>query len=78
MRGVTSSADDLVLFGEMLEVASEYIDRCEESLGHEEAFLVELAYNQLCFLRQRLTHLEHRLRDLEVQLRPQAQPSPKK
>jgi hypothetical protein len=32
MREVTSSADNLVLFGEMLEVASEYIDRCEELL----------------------------------------------
>ena len=78
MREVTSSADNLVFFGEMLEVASEYIDRCEELLGHEEALMVELAHNQLYFLRQRLTHLEHRLRDLEVQLRPQAQPSPKK
>jgi hypothetical protein len=47
MREVTSSADNLVLFGEMLEVASEYIDRCEELLGHEEAFMVELAHNQL-------------------------------
>jgi hypothetical protein len=78
MREVTSSADNLVLLGEMLEVASENIDRCEELLGHEEAFMVELPHNQLYFLRKRLTQLEHRRRDLEGQLRPQAQPSPKK
>jgi uncharacterized protein YigA (DUF484 family) len=61
-----------------LEVASEYVDRCEELLGHEEAFMVELAHNQLYFLRKRLTQLEHRLRDLEVQLRLQAHPLPQK
>jgi hypothetical protein len=73
MREVTSCADNLVLFGEMLEVASDYISRCEETLGHEEAFMVGLAHGQLYFLRQRLAKLDHRLRDLEVQLRPDAQ-----
>jgi hypothetical protein len=72
MREVTSCADNLVLFGEMLEVASDYISRCEETLGHEEAFMVGLAHGQLYFLRQRLAKLDHRLRDLEVQLRPDA------
>ena len=72
MREVTSCADCLVLFGEMLEVASDYISRCEETLGHEEAFMVGLAHGQLYFLRQRLAKLDHRLRDLEVQLRPDA------
>jgi hypothetical protein len=78
MREVTSSADNLVLFGEMLKVASEYIDRCEELLGHEQAFMVELAHHQLYSLSKRLNQLELRLRDLEVQLRPQAHPLPKK
>jgi hypothetical protein len=73
MREVASCADNLVLFGEMLEVASDYLDRCDETLGHEEAFMVELAHGQLCFLRQQLAKLDHRLRDLEVQLRPDAQ-----
>ena len=49
MREVTSCADNLVLLGEMLEVASDYINRCEETLGHEEAFMVELAHGQLHF-----------------------------
>jgi hypothetical protein len=73
MREVASCADNLVLFGEMLEVASDYLDRCDETLGHEEAFMVELAHGQLYFLRQQLAKLDHRLRDLEVQLRPDAQ-----
>jgi hypothetical protein len=72
MREVNSCADNLVLLGEMLEVASDYINRCEETLGHEEALMVELAHGQLHFLRQRLAKLDHRLRDLEVQLRPDA------
>ena len=73
MRDITSCADNLVLVGEMLEVASDYIDRCEETLGHEEAFMVELARGQLYFLRKRLAKLDQRLRDLAVQLRPKAQ-----
>jgi hypothetical protein len=73
MRDVTSCADNLVLFGEMLEVASDYINRCEETLGHEEAFMVELARGQIYFLRQRLAKLDHRLHDLEVQLCPNTQ-----
>jgi hypothetical protein len=65
------SADNLVLLGEMLEVASEYVDRCEGNLGHEDAFMVEIAHDQVYFLRKRLAKLEQRLRNLEVQLRPQ-------
>jgi hypothetical protein len=78
MRDVTSCADNLVLLGEMLEVASEYIDRCEESLGHEDAFMAGLAHGQIYFLRKRLVKLEQRLGELELQLRPQSQPSVKK
>jgi hypothetical protein len=78
MRDVTSCADNLVLLGEMLEVASEYIDRCEESVGQEDAFMAGLAHGQIHFLRKRLVKLEHRLGELELQLRPQPQPSVKK
>jgi hypothetical protein len=67
MRELTSCADNLVLFGEMLEAASDYISRCEETLGHEETFMVELAHGQLYFLRKRLAKLDHRLGDLDVQ-----------
>jgi hypothetical protein len=75
MRDVTSCADNLVLLGEMLEVAAEYINRCEETLGQEDAFMVGLAHGQLYFLRKRLVKLEQRLSELEVQLRPPAQAS---
>ena len=78
MREVTSCADNLVLFGEMLEVASEYVSRCEETLGHEDAFMTGLAHDQIYYLRKRLTRLEQRLGELEVQLRPQTQSSEKK
>jgi len=77
MRDVISCADNLVLFGEMLQVASEYIDRCEERLGHEERFMVELARNQLQPLRQRLAKLERRLRELELQLSSGEEPPEK-
>lgn len=73
MREITTCADNLVLFGEMLEAASGYITRCEETLGHEETPMVELAHGQLYFLRQQLTKLDSRVRDLEVQLRPTPQ-----
>ena len=73
MREVASCADNLVLFGEMLEMASDYLNRCEETLGHEEMFMVELAHGQLYFLRQQLAKLDHKLRDLEVQLRADGQ-----
>src|SRR5882724_9833265 len=52
MRDVTSCADNLILLGETLEVAAEYINRCEETLGHEDAFMVGLAHDQLYFLRK--------------------------
>lgn len=74
MRDVTSCADNLVLFGEMLDVAAEYLSQCEETLGHEDPFMVELAHNKLYSLRQRVVKMEHRLRDLELQLRRPAPP----
>jgi hypothetical protein len=49
MREVTCCADNLVLLGEMLGVAADYIKRCEETLGKEDAFMVELAHSQLFF-----------------------------
>jgi hypothetical protein len=78
MRDVTSCADNLVLFGEMLEVASEYITRCEKTLGHEGAFMVGLAHDQISSLRQRVVKMEQRLGELESQLRLQASPPRKK
>jgi hypothetical protein len=70
MRQVASCADNLVLLGEMIEVASGYVDQCEESLGFEDAFMLNLAHDQLAYLRKRLAKLDDRLQDLEVELRP--------
>lgn len=78
MRDVTSCADNLVLFSEMLEVASGYITRCEETLGHEGAFMAGLAHDKISSLRQRVVKMEQRLRDLESQLRLQTSPPQKK
>ena len=73
MREVTCCADNLVLLCEMLGVAADDIKRCEETLGREDAFMVELAHSQLFFLRERVAKLDGRLRDLEAKLRPKAQ-----
>ncbi len=70
MRQVANCADTLVLLGEMIEVASGYVDQCQEALPYEEPFLLHLAHDQLYFLRKRLAKLDERLRDLEVELRP--------
>jgi hypothetical protein len=70
MRQVANCADNLVLLGEMIEVASGYVDQCQAALPYEEQFLLNLAHDQLYFLRKRLAKLDERLRDLEVELRP--------
>ena len=69
MRHIASCADSLVLLGEMLEVASGYVDHCEEILNQEEAFMAELAHDQIYFLRKHVAKLDERLRDLEIKLR---------
>jgi hypothetical protein len=72
MRQVTNCADNLVLLGEMLELASGYVDHCEEILDQEEAFMALLAREQIHFLRKRVAKLDERLRALEIELRPKA------
>jgi hypothetical protein len=69
-REVTSGADNLVLFGEMLEVASECNIRCEETLGHEDAFMVELAHDQISSLCQRFVKTQQRLREAGIAIAP--------
>ena len=64
MRQVSNSADSLVLLGEMVEMASGYADQVEESSSHDEPFMVRLAYDQLSFLRKRLTKLDEKLNRL--------------
>jgi hypothetical protein len=68
----TNSADHLVLLGEMVEMASGYADQCEESLEHDEAFMVRLAYDQLFYLRKRIAKLDEKLLNLEESIRAKA------
>jgi hypothetical protein len=64
MRHVSNSADNLVLLGEMVEMASGYADQVEESSAHDEPFMVRLAQDQLFFLRKRLVKLDDKLKNL--------------
>jgi hypothetical protein len=64
MRQVSNSADSLVLLGEMVEMASGYADQVEESSAHDEPFMVRLAYDQLFYLRKRLSKLDDKLKNL--------------
>jgi hypothetical protein len=70
-----NSADILVLLGEMVEMASGYADQCEESLEHDDAFLLRLAYDELFYLRKRVAKLDEKLLDLEERIRAKAKPS---
>src|ERR1700759_2014289 len=78
MRHVSNSADNLVLLGEMVEMASGYADQVEESSKHDEPFMVRLAFDQLSFLRKRLEKLDDKLKNLNdilgVKIRRQSRP----
>jgi hypothetical protein len=64
MRQVSNSADNLVLLGEMVEMASGYADQVEQSSASEEPFMVRLAHDQLFYLRKRLAKLDEKLSKL--------------
>jgi hypothetical protein len=64
MRQVTNSADNLVLLGEMVEMASSYAEQVEESSAQDEPLMVRLAFDQLLYLRKRLSKLDEKLENL--------------
>jgi hypothetical protein len=68
MRHVSNSADNLVLLGEMVEMASGYADQVEEISAHEDSFMVRLAHDQISFLRKRLSKLDSKLKGLNDSL----------
>jgi|SRR5215475_2926642 len=68
MRQVSNSADNLVLLGEMVEMASGYADQVEEASAHDEPFMLRLAYDQLVYLRKRLSKLDEKLSHLNDHL----------
>src|SRR5215475_4636324 len=64
MSQASNSADNLVLLGEMVEMASGYADQVERSSAHDEPFMVRLAHDQLFYLRKRLAKLDEKLTNL--------------
>jgi hypothetical protein len=60
-----SCADNLVLLGEMLEAATEYISLCDDSLKDDDAPMVQLAYQEISPLRNRAARLCKKLEELE-------------
>jgi hypothetical protein len=62
MRHVSNSADNLVLLGEMVEMAAGYADQVEQNAAHEDAFMVRLAHDQISYLRKRLSKLDDKLK----------------
>jgi hypothetical protein len=64
MRRVSNSADNLVLLGEMVEMASGYADQVEQNSVHEDTFMVRLAHDQISYLRKRLSKLDDKLKGL--------------
>ncbi len=58
-------ADNLLLLGEMLDVAAQYIGLCDDVLNEEDKPMVELAYNQIHPLKDRTVKLGRKLEGLE-------------
>jgi hypothetical protein len=58
-------ADNLLLLGEMLDVAAQYIGLCDDVLKEEDKPMVELAYDQIHPLKDRSIKLGKKLEELE-------------
>jgi len=58
-------ADNLLLLGEMLDVAAQYIGVCDDVLNEEDKPMVELAYDQIHPLKDRTVKLGRKLEELE-------------
>ena len=62
-------ADHLLLLGEMLDAATQYVALCDTSLEDEETAMVELAYEQISSLQNRLGRLSKKLDELDHRVR---------
>ena len=62
-------ADHLVLVGEMLDAATEYMAFCDASLENEETEMVELAYEQISALQNRILRLSKKMEELDHRVR---------
>jgi hypothetical protein len=62
-------ADHLLLVGEMLDAATEYMALCDASLENEETEMVELAYEQISALQNRILRLSKKMEELDHRVR---------
>lgn len=62
-------ADHLVLVSEMLDAANEYMALCDASLENEETEMVELAYEQISRLQNRILRLSKKMEELDHRVR---------
>ena len=62
-------ADQLILLGEMLGAASEYLHLCDTGMEGEPQSTIALAYDQLHLLSQRSARLSVELTELEKRMR---------
>jgi hypothetical protein len=70
MSQTCTCADNLRLLGEMVQMASDYINLYRETLGQEERAMIKLAYGQISPLRNEVAKLDKELSALQIQLRP--------
>jgi hypothetical protein len=61
-------ADNLLLLGEMLDVAAQYIGLCDDVLNEEDKPMLELAYDQIHPLKDLTVKLGRKLEELEKQV----------
>jgi hypothetical protein len=62
-------ADQLLLLGEMLGAANEYLHLCDSGMEGEPQSMIALAYDQLHSLSQRSARLTVELTELEKRMR---------
>jgi hypothetical protein len=62
-------ADNLLLLGEMLQTASQYIGLCDETIHEEDNFMLDVASGQIAPLRDICNQLGKDLGELGKRLR---------
>ena len=71
MAHISSCAENLVLLGEMLQTASQYIGLCDKVLEDEDGYMIGLATSQIVPLQHSCRILSKDLGQLEKRLQRQ-------